>query len=197
MKVIIASENIGKIKEFKAVLEPLGFSVKTAKDVGIDLSEVIEIGSTYGENARIKAKYLFERTGRMSIADDSGLSISALPDILGVYSARFMGHDTSYDEKNAAIIDMMRDCSNRDAAFHSAISVYGTDMDLLFMGVCEGSIAKDISGNNGFGYDPIFIPNGYDISFASLDINIKNEISHRAKALVKMNDYFKKVTNEE
>ena len=197
MKVIIASENKGKIKEFKAVLEPLGFSVETAKDVGVDLSSVVEDGTTYEENARIKAKFLFEKTGRLSMADDSGLDIAALPDLLGIYSARFMGHETAYTEKNAAILAMMQGVSNRHASFSSAIAVYGVDIDLIFTGTCEGSIANVISGHHGFGYDPIFIPKGYDKSFADLDSSVKNEISHRAQALFKMNTYFKKVCHEE
>lgn len=195
MKIVLASGNKGKIAEFKAILEPLGFEVQPANELGIDMDLVEETETTYAGNSRLKAKYLFEKTNCISIADDSGLSIEALPDILGVYSARFMGHDTSYDLKHKEVLRLLKDKENRNAAFHSAICVYGEDIDEMFEGICEGVIADHVIGDKGFGYDPLFIPNGFKESFASLDPAVKNKISHRAIALQKMTAYFENEKN--
>ncbi|NLW14874.1 MAG: RdgB/HAM1 family non-canonical purine NTP pyrophosphatase [Erysipelothrix sp.] len=190
MKIALASSNKGKIREFKQILEPLGYTLHTAEDLGVDMSKVVEDGKTFTDNAKIKAKYLYDKTGLLSIADDSGLIINALPDILGVYSARFMGEDTDYAIKNKAVLEMLEDKEDRSASFHSIISIVGEDTDLSFEGDIKGNIDRKISGENGFGYDPIFIPESYDISFASLDDAVKNEISHRAIALKKVMVHF-------
>lgn len=190
MKVVIASSNKGKIKEFKQILEPLGYEILSAKDLDVDMDEVIETGTTFCENSMLKSKFLYDKTNITSIADDSGLVIDALPDILGVQSARFMGEDTPYDLKNKAILDLLKTTDNRSAAFHSAISIYGEGIDEVFQGVCSGVIAYESSGTEGFGYDPIFIPYGHTETFGSLNSEIKNQISHRAKALNKLMGYF-------
>lgn len=195
MKILIGSHNPGKIKEFKAILSPQGYTVLTLDDVGISIDDLEETGKTFEENARLKAKYIHELTNLDVIADDSGLMIDALPDILGVYSARFMGEDTEQSIKNMAVLKLLEPFDDRSAAFYSAICLYGKDMDELFVGICEGSIATSVQGVGGFGYDPIFIPKGYNDTFASLDRSIKNDISHRAKALKKVSSYFNENKN--
>lgn len=197
MKVVVASNNKGKIKEFKAILEPLGFEIVLASEMGIDLSEIVEDGNTFEDNSKIKSKYIYDKTHMMSIADDSGLCIESLPDILGVYSARFMGEDTSYDIKNIEVLRLLEDKENRNAAFHSVISVCYDDIDWSFEGIVEGVITMAPSGTGGFGYDPIFMPKGYTETFGTLDDTVKNNISHRAIALKKMAAHFKKVYHEE
>lgn len=190
MKIAIASANQGKIKEFKAILEPLGYELISAKELGIDMDLVEETGETFEANAKLKSQYLYEQTKMLSIADDSGIVITALPDILGVKSARFMGHDTSYEEKNNQVISLLNEKEDRSAYFISAISLTGEDTQETFEGIIHGHISNAILGANGFGYDPIFIPEGFDTSFGLIDKDVKNEISHRARSLRKLTEYF-------
>lgn len=186
MKVVIASNNQGKIKEFKEILSPMGYEIL---DLNVSLNEFEETGSTFKENALLKAEFVYRKTGYLTIADDSGLCIRSLPDILGVYSARFMGETTNYQVKMRAILDLLKDKDDRSAYFKSVIAVVGDGVNLAFEGVCEGDIASEIKGESGFGYDPIFIPKNYQKSFGELDESIKNQISHRFKALKQMMEY--------
>src|SRR5690554_677424 len=146
MKIAVASNNPGKIKEFKSILEPLGYELLSAKELGVDMSEVIETGDTFAENALLKAEYLFEKTSLLSIADDSGLVINALPDILGVKSARFMGEDTDYSLKNDKILEMLKNKEDRSAYFISVIALCDENTSETFEGIINGHIAKTILG---------------------------------------------------
>lgn len=193
MKIAIASANQGKIKEFKAILEPLGYELISAKDLGIDMDTVEETGDTFEANAKLKSDFLYQQTKMLSIADDSGIVINALPDILGVQSARFMGHDTSYEEKNNKVIELLKDKEDRSAYFISVISLSGEGVHESFEGIVNGHIAHSIIGENGFGYDPIFIPEGFETSFGLIDKEIKNKMSHRAKSLSKLMEYFNEI----
>lgn len=193
MKIAVASNNPGKIKEFKSILEPLGYELLSAKELGVDMSEVIETGDTFAENALLKAEYLFEKTSLLSIADDSGLVINALPDILGVKSARFMGEDTDYSLKNDKILEMLKNNEDRSAYFISVIALCDENTSETFEGIINGHIAKTILGMNGFGYDPIFIPENYETSFGNMSQEDKNKISHRSRSLKKLTDYFNEI----
>ncbi len=193
MKIAVASNNPGKIKEFKSILEPLGYELLSAKELGVDMSEVIETGDTFAENALLKAEYLFEKTSLLSIADDSGLVINALPDILGVKSARFMGEDTDYSLKNDKILEMLKNKEDRSAYFISVIALCDENTSETFEGIINGHIAKTILGMNGFGYDPIFIPENYETSFGNMSQEDKNKISHRSRSLKKLMDYFNEI----
>lgn len=188
MKIIIATQNQGKLKEFKAILEPHGYTVLTADDVGVNIDAIVEDGLTFEDNALIKVRYLYERTGLPVIADDSGLCVEALPDILGVHSARYMGYDTPYPVRNAHILELLAEEDNRNASFHSVIALKDDQGEYTFAGEIKGLIAE-AKGNEGFGYDPIFYPLGYEESFASMDIDEKNKISHRAIALAGLIDH--------
>ena len=190
MKIIIATQNQGKLKEFKEILQPLGYDVMSADEYGVNIDGIVETGTTFEENALIKVRYLYELTGVSVIADDSGLTIDALPDILGVYSARYMGYDTAYSERNEHILNLLENESNRDAAFHCVIALKDDSGEYVFAGKCEGLIDASI-GNEGFGYDPIFYPVGYDQSFASMNSEEKNKISHRGLALNLLVDHLK------
>lgn len=196
MKIVLASHNQGKLKEFQAILLNLNYEIVLASDVGINLDEFEETGTTYEENALLKARYVYEQTGLTSIADDSGIKIHALPDILGVYSARFMGSDTSYDLKNKALLEILSDKSDRSAVFTSVIALVSEQEEMVFEGVVNGTIAKSIHGKGGFGYDPIFIPDGYHESYAQMDSNTKNSMSHRALALQKCLNYLRKLNHD-
>ncbi|QIK57362.1 RdgB/HAM1 family non-canonical purine NTP pyrophosphatase [Erysipelothrix sp. HDW6A] len=195
MKLLIASHNKNKIKEFKEILEPLGYTVLSAGDFDINIDDVEETESTFEGNALLKARYLFEKTGLASISDDSGLTIPALPDILGVYSARFMGSDTDYTVKNHAVIDLLKDKEDRSAYFTSAIALVGPTEEKTFVGRIDGTITDEIRGVGGFGYDPIFLPDGYEETFGELGPEIKNTISHRFRALEKLIHYLREVAN--
>lgn len=189
MKIAIASANQGKIKEFKAILEPLGYTLLTAQELNVDMDVVEETGSTFEENAMLKSKYLYAQTNLPSLADDSGLTISVLPDILGIYSARFMGEDTSYDLKNNEILNLLKNKEDRSAYFTSVISFTDHEKTHTFEGIAQGKISHKIQGSQGFGYDPIFIPEGYGITYGLISDKIKNKISHRAKSLNKFSEF--------
>lgn len=183
MKIVIASHNKGKLKEFQNILKNLNVEIVDAQSIGINMDNFEEVGTTFTENAVLKAKYVYELTGEMSIADDSGLTIHSLPDILGVYSARFMGSETDYAIKNAALLDLLKDKDDRGATFTSVIAFVGKDLVKTFEGNVHGQIANVISGEEGFGYDPIFVPNGYSQSYAEMPASVKDTMSHRALAL--------------
>lgn len=188
MKIALASENENKIKEFKEILEPLGYDVLTPKDLHIDMSSVVEDGLTFRDNALIKAEYLFNQTHIPSIADDSGIVIESLPDILGIHSARFLENE-SYDVKNKEILYRLKDKDNRQAYFVSVIAYVTHNSKETFVGEVHGLIHDEPKGNDGFGYDPIFKPHGYDKTFAQISAETKNEISHRAIAIRKFTEY--------
>lgn len=188
MKILIATHNPGKLKEFRLILEPQGYEVLTLKESGASLDGFEETGATFEENARLKAKFIHDQLGVDVIADDSGLIIHSLPDILGVKTARFMGEDTDYKLKHERILKMLEN-KNREATFFAVIAYYGKNVDEVFEGRCEGQIATSIQGSDGFGYDPIFIPMGYQDTFSILGADVKNTVSHRAKALVKLTEF--------
>lgn len=189
MKLLVATHNIGKLKEFEAILKPRGYTLYNLDDYKVNMDGFEETGETFAENAMLKAHFVHALVNMPVISDDSGLMIDALPDILGVKSARFMGEDTDYKIKNQAILDLLSSKEDRSAAFYSAIAVVGLQGDLLFEGQCDGHIAHEILGDQGFGYDPIFVPNQRDMSFAQMGDIEKNKISHRALALEKFVEY--------
>ena len=184
--IILASNNKDKVKEVKEILK--GYNVISLKDAGIDL-DVEENGTTFEENALIKARAVCKLTGQLTMADDSGLEIDYLNKEPGVYSARYMGHDTSYDIKNAKILEMLEDVpeEKRTARFVCSIAVAFPDRDTVVVrDTIEGIIGYESAGENGFGYDPIFYVPELKKTTAQLSMEEKNKISHRGKALVKM-----------
>ena len=181
--IILASNNKDKIKEVKEILPE--YDIISLKEAGIDL-DVAEDGTTFEENALIKARAVFKLTGKITMADDSGLEIDAINKEPGVYSARFMGYDTSYDIKNQALIDRLKgvEGDDRSCRFVCAIAVCLPDgTEIVKRGTMEGLLAKEIKGNNGFGYDPIVFLPEYGVTSAELAPEEKNKISHRANAL--------------
>lgn len=190
MKIIIASQNEGKLKEFRSILGPLGYEVFSANELGYNLDHLEETATTFEGNALIKANALFEMAQLPVIADDSGLCVNALPDILGVYSARYMGYDTPYDIRNQTILDLLEG-KDKAASFHSVIAYVDKDTQIGFEGIVEGVIKPSMGGLGGFGYDPIFYPLGFEESFAAMDADQKNAISHRGIALRKCVEYLK------
>jgi XTP/dITP diphosphohydrolase len=184
-KIIFATSNEGKMKEIREILKDLDIELFSLKDAGLN-PDIEENGSTFEENAIIKAKSVMEMTGEIVLADDSGLEVDYLDKAPGVYSARFMGEDTPYTIKNQYIIDRLKNAAEkeRSARFVCVIACAFPDGVILTRrGTIEGVIAKKISGAHGFGYDPIFYVPEYGCTTAEMLPEQKNEISHRGKAL--------------
>ena len=189
MKLVLATHNAHKVKEVAAILEPL---VSGLELLGYDGPEPIEDGSSFLENSLIKARAAFLHTGITSIADDSGLAIEIMGGSPGIFSARWSGEKD--DEKNRnLVLAQLRDvpAGNRAASFVCTISLVSESGEVSFTGVLPGQIAAVASGSNGFGYDPIFIPEGFEVSSAELEPEVKNSISHRSMALSQLASYLR------
>lgn len=187
-KIILASNNQGKIKEVKQICSDMNVEIISMKEAGIDV-DIEENGTTFEENALIKAEAIMKLTGEITIADDSGLEVDYLGGEPGVYSARYMGHDTSYDIKNQAIIDRLEGVEEKDrtARFVCAMAaVFPDGRHFTTRGTMEGIIGYEIKGSNGFGYDPIVYLPQYQKTSAELSPEEKNKISHRGEALEKL-----------
>lgn len=187
-RVIVASGNQGKIKEIREILAPLDLEVVSMKDAGIEV-DVEETGQSFEENALLKAKGIATLTDDLVIADDSGLEIDYLNKEPGIYSARYLGRDVSYDVKNQNLLDRMEGVPDekRSARFVCAVAaILPNKKELVVRGVMEGRIGYEIKGEYGFGYDPIFYLPEYGKSSAEIFPEEKNKISHRGKALQKM-----------
>ncbi len=177
---VFATSNEHKLQELRAILPH--YEIKGLKDVGI-FEEIPETGSTLEENAWIKAKYLFNKTGLVSLSEDTGLEVEALGGQPGVHTARYAGDHRNPDDNINKLISALANINDRSAQFRTVICYYNGIDKHLFEGIVKGKIAFARSGNEGFGYDPIFIPAGYNDTFAVLNSDIKNSISHRAKAV--------------
>lgn len=190
-KLIFASHNEGKIVEIKQMLAPFGIDVLSYKDVNIP--DVEETGATFAENSLLKSSAIAKLTGIACLADDSGLCVDALNGAPGVYSARY-APNRDFNKGMEKLLSEMQKSGNKSRAAHFACVIslcYPNGEYHLFEGKVEGIIAEQKSGDGGFGYDPLFIPNGYNQSFAELGAEIKNEISHRGRAMQKLVEYLK------
>lgn len=186
--IMIATSNKGKVREYKSLLEPLGYIVHDLSE--LDPIEIDENGSTFQENALIKAKSIQGKCNMTVIADDSGLEIDALNKEPGIHSARYLeGHDYSY--KNKVLLERMKDKADRTARFVCAIALCDETGDHLFTGVMEGKINDQAAGDNGFGYDPIFLVEQFGKTSAQLTMEQKNSVSHRGIATRELLAYLK------
>ena len=186
--MIFATGNMGKLREIKDILGDIGEEIISMKEAGIDV-DIEENGTTFEENAIIKAKAIMEMTGQMVLADDSGLEVDALNKEPGIYSARYLGTDTPYEVKNQNIIDRLEGVEGdaRSARFVCAIAAAFPDGEVIVTrGTIEGIIAKEPAGTNGFGYDPIVYVPEYGMTTGQMEPEAKNKISHRGKALEEM-----------
>lgn len=182
-EIWVATQNAHKIKEFKEMLTPLGYIVKSLLDLQTPVT-IEETGTTFEENATIKARALYEILHQEVISDDSGICINHFDGQPGVYSARWLGEDTSYDVKNKYIIDTMKEAKDRGAQYVCCIChVDQEGKARVYTGKCEGSIAFAPVGEKGFGYDPIFYYEPFHTTLANVEETEKNAISHRANAL--------------
>lgn len=178
--ILVASKNQGKINEYRNMLESVGYQVIGLDEIGFD-EEISEIHDTYKDNAIAKVEALANVYDGIIIGDDSGFEIAALDYKPGVHSARFMS-EFSYQVKNETLVDQLKNAEDRSCAFVCSIACLKDDKLWVTINRCFGSVAKQVLTGRGFGYDPIFIPLGYDKPFSLLDESIKNSISHRALA---------------
>jgi XTP/dITP diphosphohydrolase len=181
-ELIFATANKNKAKEISALLPH--YTLLTLPDIGITI-DIPETGSTLKENAAIKSMYVFKSTGKACFADDTGLVIDALNGEPGVYSARYAGEEKSDKANLELVLQKLKHETNRIARFITYISYTHQDNTQFYIGVLEGTIAEEPRGNQGFGYDPIFIPKGFDKTLAEMLPETKNSISHRAIAFNK------------
>lgn len=184
MKIVFATNNAHKLAEVRAVLGS-AFDIVTLREVGIT-EDIPETGATLDENASQKAHYVYERTGLDCFADDTGLEVEVLDGAPGVHSARYAtdGHD--FAANNRKLLCELEGKENRRARFRTVISLIRGGEELQVEGIVRGEIAQREAGCGGFGYDPLFIPEGYDITFAEMSADEKNAISHRGRAVAEL-----------
>ena len=191
MRLLLGTRNPGKVKEIATILEGSGWTFSSLQEFE-GVGPAVEDGVTYAENAIAKARFYAAATGLLALADDSGLEVAALGGAPGVYSARYAGEDaTDADRRELMLSELAKvDSRDRRARFVAAVAIADPKGVVLNVseGVCEGSITFEPRGNSGFGYDPLFVPDGYDQTFAELPDKVKNLISHRARALMRLRD---------
>ena len=194
MIVVAATHNKHKIKEIQAITKEFDMEIISRDEAGVPKIEILEDGETFEENSEKKAREVMELCGKITIADDSGLMVDAINGAPGVISARFAGEDGNDQKNNDKLLALLSDVKpdDRSAKFVSVITmVYPDGHKIMARGECKGCIIFEPRGNSGFGYDPLFIPDGFDRTFAELSSEIKNQISHRAKALQNLREILK------
>lgn len=189
MKLIFATHNKNKTKEVKSMM-PSHIELLSLDDINFH-TEIEENATTLEGNALLKAKTIFEKTGINCFADDSGLLVDALNGAPGVYSARYAGSQKNDEDNMQKLLHELKDKTNRKAHFKTVMALIIDGKEYLFEGKIEGEIIQEKIGTNGFGYDPIFVPDKFKETFAQLDADTKNKISHRARALQKMLEFLK------
>ncbi len=187
MEIVFASNNAHKLAEVSSKL-PENFKILSLKDVLGDV-DIPETGLTLDDNAIIKAKYVFERTGKNCFADDTGLEIADLNGEPGVYSARYAGEDCSFQDNMDKVLRNLKGKQDRSARFRTVICLILNGEQHLFEGQVDGVILTEEQGEKGFGYDPIFCPNGFETTFAEMTMEQKNAISHRGLAVQKLVEF--------
>jgi len=190
-KIVFATNNQHKLDEVKKITEGLPEIVSLSEINCFD--DIPETADTLEGNALEKARYVKEKFGFDCFADDTGLEVEALDNAPGVYSARYAGPDHNSESNMKLLLKNMEGITKRNARFRTVIALLMDGKEYLFDGIVEGVIIDEKRGNSGFGYDPVFVPNGYNETFAQLGSDIKNNISHRAKAVLKLNDFLSKL----
>lgn len=183
-KIVFATNNKHKLIEIQSILKDR-FDVLSLSDIGYN-EDIPETGNTLSENASQKSHTIFKRFNIDCFSDDTGLDIDALNGEPGVYSARYAGEDASYDDNVNKVLQKLDRKENRKAAFRTVISLILNGVEHQFEGIVPGQITNEKNGSGGFGYDPVFKPDGFDITFAEMSSEVKNKISHRGKAMEKL-----------
>jgi len=192
MKLVFASNNLNKIKEIQSILNG-SIELLSLEEIGCD-EEIPETAETIEGNAILKANYVKEKYGYDCFADDTGLEVTALNGEPGVYSARYAGEQKSAEDNMTKLLKSLKNKEDRSAQFKTVIALNLNDQQHLFTGIAKGKIILEKKGNHGFGYDPIFQPENYAETFAELSSEIKNKISHRAKATQQLIDFLNSIS---
>jgi len=190
-QLIFATNNNHKLTELSAAVNK-SFILKSLSDIGFN-EDIPEPFDTLEDNALAKVRYLHERYRINCFADDTGLEIEALNGAPGVVSARFAGDQKDSEANMQKVLDLLQGIDNRKARFRTVIALNYDNKEYLFEGVVNGKIIKERTGDMGFGYDPIFVPDGFDTTFAQMDIDVKNQISHRGRATAKLIEFLNKL----
>ncbi|MDR9448014.1 MAG: non-canonical purine NTP diphosphatase [Psychroflexus sp.] len=188
-QLVFATHNPNKLKEIQKILAP-DLKLLSLDDINC-YEDIAETASTIEGNARLKAAYVFKNYNIACFADDTGLEVEALDGKPGVKSARYAGEAKNSEANTQKLLQHLSPHTNRKARFKTVIHLMSHDNDHSFTGICPGTITKEKRGKGGFGYDPIFKPDGYEHTFAELDLSVKNKISHRALAVQKLVDFLK------
>lgn len=183
LKLVFATNNQHKLEEVQAMLT--NFEIVSLAEINC-FEDIPETADTLEGNAILKANFITEKYGLDCFADDTGLEVEALNNEPGVYSARYAGEDNNAEANMNKLLKNLENTQNRKAQFKTAIALNIQGKQFIFEGVCKGNILTEKRGNSGFGYDPIFMPNGFNRSFAEMDMNEKGNISHRGKAIEKL-----------
>ena len=190
MKLVFATNNSNKIKEVNNLISNQ-IEIISLKDIGCN-EDIVESKNTIIDNAILKANYIKNNYDYDCFADDTGLEVDFLNGRPGVFSKRFAGENSTDELNMEKLLECMKESNNRNARFRTVIALNINNQVITFTGVCEGEILKQRKGNNGFGYDPVFLPKGYNNSFGEMSIIEKNEIAHRSKAVKKLINYLNK-----
>jgi XTP/dITP diphosphohydrolase len=195
-KIVIATHNRNKLDEIRKILSNYAIEILSLDDIE-DMPDVAETGMTFEENALLKARGVFYHTGLLTLSDDSGLEVMALKGAPGVYSARFAGSEKNTMANNQKLLEALSGVpfEQRRAQFRCVVAIVGENLENTVEGIVRGHIVEVPRGEKGFGYDPLFIPDGYDKTFAEMDAATKNRISHRAKAFHAAADFLAKRFN--
>lgn len=187
IEILIATKNIGKVRELEKLLENLPFVLRSLNEFP-EVGDVEETGVTFAENAILKAREYAKQTNLWALADDSGLEVAVLNGAPGVFSARYAGENASDEEKISKLLNEIKEKDNRKARFVCVMALADETGEIIHLteGICDGEIALNTSGTNGFGYDPIFVPKDFTQTFGELSSDTKHEISHRAQAIRKI-----------
>lgn len=193
MELVFATNNLHKLEELQALLGS-HFKLKSLKDIGC-IEDIPEEQPTLEGNARQKAFFIFDNYGYSCFADDTGLEIDALGGDPGVYSARYAGEAKDPQANMNKVMHQLEKINNRKARFRTVISLVINGNEKQFEGIVEGEITREKRGGSGFGYDPVFMPEGYNKTFAEMSMKEKNQISHRARAVQKLVEYLRQIEN--
>ena len=192
-KIVFATNNKHKLEEIREILKDR-FEIISLKEIGFT-GDIPETGKTLRENASQKSHYIYERYGIDCFADDTGLEVEALNGEPGVYSARYAGENCTYEDNVNKLLKELGNEQNRKASFKTVISLILDDKEYLFEGKVDGVITKEKHGDGGFGYDPVFLPDGYEQTFAEMPLELKNKISHRGRATAKLVKFLETVSS--
>lgn len=194
MEIVFATHNRNKLNELQQIVPP-NIKLISLSEIGCN-EDIVEDGSTIEENAIIKANYVYKKYGYSCFADDTGLCVEALNGAPGVFSARYSGPQKNVNDNINRLLEDLHDKTNRKAYFKTVIAYKAQNQEKIFTGICNGEILEEKKGENGFGYDPIFLPKDHKHSFAEMDANTKNKISHRGLATQSLIEFLNTLPTE-